>query len=164
MSAVEEGDAMRPSAVLFTLLLAASPIVGCTSTKLRPGTGDIAFRLRWSGPADLDLRVEDPNGHELSFIQRRCEGDGVLDIDCNATPEEICRQPIENIYWAPGRAPEGVYRYKAVFFNVHEDVSTADYELQVLLGDQVVERRSGLLTRESGETEVFEYHYRRASR
>jgi len=152
---------MRKGLALLVAWLAVTVTSGCASTRLQPGTGDIAFRLLWSGPADLDLRVEDPKGHGLSFIERECEGGGRLDIDCNAAPEEICRQPIENVYWPPGKAPAGVYRFKAVFFNAHEGVTAADYQLQVLLGERVVERHAGHLTRESGETEVFEYLFRR---
>jgi hypothetical protein len=152
-------------ALPFVLLAVSTMtgILGCASTRLQPGTGDIAFRLRWPGPADLDLRVEDPEGHDLSFIQRTCAGGGILDVDCNASPEEICRQPIENVYWPPGKAPEGVYRFLAVFFNAHEGVTAADYELQVLLGERVVERHTGHLTLEAGESEVFEFRFHRAS-
>ena len=88
----------------------------CASAGLEPGTGDVSFRLVWKGTADLDLYVQDPNGEELSFVQRQSGSGGLLDIDCNAGPERICKHPIENVYWPEGSAPEGLYRYRVEFF------------------------------------------------
>ena len=66
----------------------------------------------------------------------------MLDIDCNARREEICRHPIENVYWPPNEAPEGIYRYRVEFFRSLEEEGDVSYELEVRLGETVVERRS----------------------
>jgi hypothetical protein len=115
--------------------------------------------LLWTGPADLDLRVEDPAGHQLSFILRECAGGGVLDVDCNSSPQEICKRPIENIYWPPGRAPEGVYRAPVVFFNPHQGVTSADYSLQVLLGEVVVGQTVGTVSKKETGSEVVDHRF-----
>ena len=144
----------------FSFLLSAlmmTGALGCASTHLQPGTGDIAFRLIWSGTDDLDLHVEDPNGHQLYFLQRECEGGGILDIDCNASPEESCKRPIENVYWPEGEAPDGVYRYSAVLFNSSEAPKSVEFRLQVLVGKTVVHEESGRLTPSGRESETFEY-------
>ncbi|MCP4658831.1 MAG: hypothetical protein GY856_25755, partial [bacterium] len=47
-------------------ILAAILLASCATMK--PGIGDIAFRLRWQGSADLDLHVEDPDGGHVSFF------------------------------------------------------------------------------------------------
>lgn len=45
---------------------------------------DIAFRLEWSGPADLDLYVKEPAGIEISRHQLHSPSGGVHTGDCNA--------------------------------------------------------------------------------
>mgnify|MGYP001828390581 CR=1 FL=1 len=144
---------------LFVLLAVSTMpgLLGCASTRLQPGTGDIAFRLIWSGTDDLDLHVEDPKGHQLHFLQRECEGGGMLDIDCNAAPGEICRRPIENVFWPEGKAPAGVYRYAAVLFNASEGTVAVDYTLQVLLGETVAHEETGRLTPDDRASMTFEY-------
>lgn len=134
---------------------------GCASAAKVPGTGDVSFRLSWSGPADLDLHVEDPAGEELSFVKRWSESGGVLDIDCNSGPEDICRHPMENIYWPPGVAPEGRYRYRVEFFQSLEKVEDVTFELEVRCGETVVERRAGRLSTSEKVAGPFEYDFLR---
>ena len=148
---------MRTRLSVLLAALMVSGVLGCASTRLRPGTGDIALRLIWSGTDDLDLHVEDPKGHQLDFLRRECEGGGILDIDCNASPEEICNRPIENVYWPEGEAPDGAYRFSAVLFNASETTKSVDFRLQVLLGEAVVREETGCLTPDRRESEIFEY-------
>ena len=165
--------------------LAAALLVlgGCVSSAPVPGTGDVSFRLRWSGTEDLDLHVEDPSGEVLSFINRESGSGGLLDIDCNAGPEQLCRRPIENVYWPEGEAPEGLYRYRVEFFRaVAGDAAHTTYldgrevenrsregqravsesvafELEVRLGDRVVERQVGELTSDVRVAGPFTYEF-----
>ena len=41
---------------------------GCASADVRPGTGDLSFRLTWTGSADLDLYVRSPLGEQIYFL------------------------------------------------------------------------------------------------
>ena len=158
---------------------------GCASTpQLQPGTGDVSFRLVWEGIADLDLHVEDPDGSRLSFVQRQTDSGGLLDIDCNAGPEQLCKHPIENVYWPEGSAPEGIYRYRAELFRgIAGDASHSTYiegrevergasaeadgraellvpfTLEVRLGDEVVVRQTGVLSHESRIAGPYEYEF-----
>ena len=92
-----------------------------------------------------------------SIFCRECEGGGILDIDCNASPEEICKRPIENVYWPEGEAPDGVCRYSAVLFNSSEAPKSVEFRLQALVGKTVVHEESGRLTPNGRESETFEY-------
>jgi uncharacterized protein YfaP (DUF2135 family) len=139
-------------------LTAASTLLGCAFVKLQPGTGDIAFRLLWTGTADLDLYVQDPAGQRLSFANRRSDSGGVLDIDCNAGPKQLCRRPIENVYWPQGNAPPGRYLYSVHFLQAHDGKDIVHFEVQVLLGDTVVESRSEALAVDQ-EAGPYEFVY-----
>jgi len=134
------------STPLVSLVVVTSVFLSCASAGLKPGTGDIAFRLFWPGAADLDLYVRDPEGQRLSFANRKSDSGGILDIDCNATPGQICWKPIENVYWPQGNAPQGKYLYSVHFLQTHDGRETVRFTIQVLLGDTVVKSNSGTLT------------------
>lgn len=150
------------------LLLLAFLALGCASTAPRPGTGDVSFRLLWDGPADLDLHVDDPDGHhvgvlmpwhlvppeerdQLEAMKRSVgkddpEARGILDIDCNASPAQICDQPIENVYWPEGTAPRGVYRARVVLFQKLRSDEEVPFVLEVRQGDRVVRKVPGTVS------------------
>lgn len=111
----------------------------------RLGTGDISFRLLWSGSADLDLHVQSPLGEEISVDHRTAPSGAVLDRDCNATPETMCDQPVENVCWATGRAPEGRYEVSVQLFNLHDDTFPIPLTVQVLHGSRVVATYQSLI-------------------
>lgn len=182
---------MRISTLARTLglstlaVILAIPVTGCATTAPRPkpGTGDVAFRLRWDSElADLDLAVQEPGdgsdaGPWVSFVARRSEKGGFLDVDCNASPREVCRHPIENVFWPTGGAPEGRYRYRVRLFQflpVPVEVAEGEeppppsgppqtpvpFTVEVLEGKQVVERHRGEVT--TGDRDVeLEYTFRR---
>jgi hypothetical protein len=97
-----------------------------------PGTGELAFRLEWTGPADLDLHVRSPLGEEIWFSSKTSASGGALDRDCNATPETMCERPMENVFWATGGAPSGIYRYSVVIVNLHEATFPVTFKLRIL--------------------------------
>lgn len=140
------------------LLLAGLLLVlgACTSAGSRAGTGDVAFRLTWEGAADLDLQVEDPTGAKLTFLERRSDSGGILDVDCNSGTHRMCEQPIENVYWPDGTAPPGVYRVWVELFNPPPGVDSQEvaFTLEVLRGERVVERHDGVLVAVSAEERV----------
>jgi hypothetical protein len=136
-------------------LLAATLATGCASGGLRPGTGDISFRLTWSGRTDLDLYVLSPLGERVDFHFRKVESGGVLDVDCNARPDPtlapveesswLCPVPTENVYWPRGDAPEGRFKYWVVMADSEGLEPGHDYRLEVRLGRSVVKQHRGSL-------------------
>lgn len=139
--------------------LLALATAGCASlrTTPEPGTGDVAFRLRWEGPADLDLHVLDPAGDPVDFIRRSSPSGGVLDIDCNA--HQRCADPIENVFWPVGAAPDGTYEVWVQLFRVNDVQPPVAYVLEVLGGTEVVLRLPGELSEQLEEGERFRVLY-----
>lgn len=155
---------------------------GCATQALKPGTGDVSFRLHWQGEADLDLHVVAPDGEHVGVVvpgyqptpeeaaallrryraeqsgERVPEG-GVLDIDCNASPDRMCLRPIENAFWAPGTAPKGAYRFWALLFQRVEDGQAVDFVLEVRRGERIVETHRGRLANDRRESIQFEFSY-----
>lgn len=157
-----------PSRILHRVSLMVSVCLfslfaGCATT--RPGTGDISFRLLWDGSADLDLHAEDPYGRHVGthmnyvgmvdqaaidarnrqFVEyKRLDEElsdqpkGILDVDCNADTERMCKSPIENIFWPKGTAPRGSYEIWVHHFqNVMGD-GEVPYTLEIRRGERVV--------------------------
>ncbi len=163
--------------------------VGCASQGLKPGTGDISFRLHWEGDLDLDLHVVDPlDRHtgmtvfastgtpedQLSAIREalaaRIEAErnggpdappaGILDVDCNASPNQICVRPIENVFWPAGTAPHGRYAFWVHLFQPILETSgqrEVAFTLEVRRGDEVVELLRGVLNNDSRTSTTFEH-------
>lgn len=134
-----------PMLVLAAALLAGSSLA-CSSTstsRLRPGTGDVAFRLVWEGESDLDLFVADPAGSCAFFGHRQSELGGILDIDCNAASDRMCNQPVENVYWPTRTAPSGTYQFWIKPHVVLPAESPLSFEVQLLRGTEIVWRHSG---------------------
>lgn len=165
-----------PRLFSLTLLVLLSTLsllsAACLSTAPRPGTGDVAFRLRWeSDLADLDLSVQEPEGTWVNFMFRRSKAGGFLDVDCHASPRDICKHPVENVYWPTGQAPEGRYRFRVRLFQflpVPVEVAEGEgpppppeppadpvpFTVEVLEGRKVVERHQGSVSWESRNAEL----------
>lgn len=168
---------MRQLPMFVALLLLAA----CAS--LKPQTGDVSFRLRWDGKADLDLHVVDPGGghvglpflHAASRDSERYaalvkqmeetgrlpdgETKGILDIDCNSDLANLCVQPIENIFWAIGSAPRGDYQVWVELFQQAEGSGDVPYVLEIRRGETVAKRLSGFLGPGRKKSEVAAYTY-----
>lgn len=161
----------RSTCVLFILVLLAT---ACATTK--PGTGDISFRLRWDGSADLDLHVTDPAGRhigtemrigavDLEDARRQAEEqlrlreasadvpEGILDIDCNADPERMCKRPIENIFWPTGTAPRGTYTVWVHHFQNVTGDGPVPFTLEIRRGERVVRTIRGTVDRDAPTSE-----------
>lgn len=142
-----------PDRVLSVIVaVCLSVLTGCASTADRQpvqrqlGTGELTFRLAWTGRADLDLHVRSPLGEKIWFMGRTSESGGELDFDCNATPEAICEDPVENIYWVRGRAPDGEYEYRVQLVSPHADPIPVRFRVVVLEEGEIVETREGELS------------------
>ena len=77
-------------------------------------TGQVQISLAWDSYDDLDLHVLDPDNEEISFSNKRSRSGGMLDVDMNVGPSSL--RPVENIFWANGRAPRGKFRVKVVCY------------------------------------------------
>jgi hypothetical protein len=122
------GDLVSPPATTTT----AAP----TTTTIVLGTGDVQATLRWSGDADLDLHVIDPDGFEIFFENARSPSGGQLDVDmvpdCGSSGGNV-----ENVFWPEGGSVPGVYQA----FVYHYDsscASSASYELELKIDGVVV--------------------------
>ncbi len=136
---------------------------GCASMRHRPGTGDIAFRLYWQGEEDLDLHVQEPSGASISFLTRKTESGGELDVDCNSAPDRICWSPVENVFWPVGKAAEGDYTYWVEVFEHPNAQPQIPYTLQVLLGRKVVHTETGSLGVVARSSRKYHYRFERGA-
>ena len=125
---------MRAPVALLALAVSLS---GCTLHR-SAGTGDVAFRLAWNGHSDLDLFVQDPSGSCVFYFNRSSPAGGVLDVDCNATAESLCAEPVENVYWPVGSAPDGEYLFWAEVHSIIASEVPVPFQLQVLRGADIV--------------------------
>jgi hypothetical protein len=80
-------------------------------------SGDVQISLIWDGRHDLDLHCVDPDGETIYFNNRTSRSGGQLDVDSNAACEKDVRDnPVENIFWAKGGAPNGEYNVYVDFY------------------------------------------------
>jgi len=175
---------MRHLALNF-LLLSLVAGTGCSSLsplEKQAGTGDLSFRLKWAGDADLDLHVRQPDGEEIGFsassmrdvlygpqgvIRRRSPSEdtqprGLLDIDCNAAPTRMCRRPIENIYWPPTTAPEGVFAVWVKLYQPARGGGAVDYVLEIREGEEIRQVAPGSIEQIMGTSLPVSYQYQRS--
>lgn len=117
---------------------------------LGPGqTGTVQATLRWTGTADMDLHVLDPNGEEIYFGARNSSSGGALDLDKIPACGGADTGPhTENIFWEddapPGEYTVWVYDYSSC------DVAT-DYSLQVVVGGSTVVSETGTISESATE-------------
>src|SRR5690606_13395252 len=107
------------------------------------GTGDVRVTLTWNTRADLNLRVTDPSGAEISYAARQAASGGRLDVDANAGCAND--RPVENVFWPAGAAPRGTYQV-AVHYFADCGVVATPYEVAVFVNGTQVYRRPGTLS------------------
>jgi hypothetical protein len=108
---------------------------GVTETPVL-GTGDVQITLRWGNTADLDLRVIDPNGEEISFENPRSSSGGQLDHDANFPCDNAGSSPVENVFWPSGSAPKGQYTVRVHYFSQCQNEGTTSFQVTVLVDGQ----------------------------
>ncbi len=121
-----------PAAV--ALLVAA----GCKPQLPSAPPNDIAIRIEWTGPADLDLYVKEPGGTELSRHTTLSPTGAVYSGDCNATPQTMCASPLEMVYWPKRDAPAGAFQYRVLLVNNHLQTMPVAFKVFVLHGTKIV--------------------------
>lgn len=102
-------------------------------------TGDVQISLIWFNTNDLDLHCVDPSGFEIFWRpeNRRSRTGGELDVDRNANCKNLTAEPVENIYWPPGKAPQGKYQvYLNYFQRCPGAPDETSYKISVLHGGE----------------------------
>ncbi len=123
-----------------------------------PGqTGDIAFRLTWSGPQDVDLYVKEPSGETIYYGHSQSATGGKLDVDSNSGCQSQSPSPTENVFWPVGQAPHGTYEVWADLWSACSGSSTPAYTLRIFVGDTVVQTINGTIS--GGESQHVTYAY-----
>jgi hypothetical protein len=148
---------MRSTLVLLLFLL-----TGCASSGPKPGTGDISFRLLWTGQSDLDLYVTSPLDERIDFVRRSSRSGGLLDVDCNVQTvieTNLCSEPMENIFWPRGAAPEGEYRFWAVIADPHGLQEEDVFKVEVRKGRNVVKQEIGRIVDLRSEPPIWTVEY-----
>ena len=101
-----------------------------------PQAGPLAFRLTWSSSSDLDLRVVEPSGNEISWEAPASATGGALDRDL------VCAGGTETIAWN-GTAPRGTYTFFANFSGACGGPTTTTFTITVSQGNSIVATRTG---------------------
>ena len=99
-------------------------------------SGEVQITLIWNNSNDLDLHVICPSREEINFNHKRSQCNGSLDVDMNASGRQS-REPVENVFWPDGKAPNGQYR---VFVKHYENKGPRDptrFEVAVKYGGTV---------------------------
>ena len=123
-----------------------------------PGqTGALAFRLRWQGPQDIDLYVEEPNGEVIYYGNRTSSTGGELDVDANAGCSGPDPDPTENIFWPEGMAPAGTYHFWADLWSPCSSTDTPAITLYVIRDGVIVRTINTAIS--GGQSETYEYQY-----
>jgi uncharacterized protein YfaP (DUF2135 family) len=143
--------------VILVIGIAILVVVLSADSNEELGTGDVQVTLRWDGSADIDLEVVDPFGESIWFENPFSVSGGELDVDANAGCEEQARNPVENIFWPIGQAPEGPYEVYVYYFLECNSSGPTDYEVTVRVDGQVVDQIEGTLLFEDDEALVSSF-------
>ncbi|RLB40381.1 MAG: hypothetical protein DRH30_08510, partial [Deltaproteobacteria bacterium] len=123
-----------------------------------PGsTGDIAFRLRWDGPQDLDIHVIEPSGEEIYFGHTASATGGQLDVDSNAGCSGPDPHPTENVFWPVGQAPRGRYEFWAHLWSECSASPTPNFTFFVFEGSTVVQEIHGTISGVGSPHYTYDY-------
>jgi hypothetical protein len=107
--------------------------------------GDPQLSLMWNNINDLDLHCIEPGGAHIFYRNRRSEQTGgELDVDANADPLNRTNRPVENIYWRPGKAPQGTYEVYVHHYANHGAPDPTPYTLRIVANGRVREFRGSL--------------------
>lgn len=96
---------------------------------------DVRATLIWNNRNDLDLMARTPRGRHIYYFQKRDGAGGYLDIDRNVGGETT--EPVENIRWPRGMAPDGWYHISVWNYSHHErPAQDTPYLLELEVGGQ----------------------------
>lgn len=148
---------MKKSYILGLLvpiaLIACEPEPEPTIPGLVGQPGDPRFNLQFtnSSDVDLDLYVQIPNG-QIIYWGNSFASNGSLDVDCLCG---LCPNGgNENIFWDPGTAPSGTYKYWVEYFeSCSGSAASSSFTLRVIKNNQIVDTQTGSLSQ--GKSQVW---------
>jgi subtilisin family serine protease len=116
----------------------------CEPEPPSPSSGDVQVLLSWENYNDLDLICVDPFGDYIWFENKKVESLGQLEIDMNVEPQS--NNPVENIFWPDGQAPNGTYNVYVLYYKHHQNKATLEtsFEVKIKYGDEI-ENVSGVM-------------------
>jgi len=119
-------------------------------------TGDVQVLLSWNNYNDLDLACLDPKGDMVWFKNKTVPSGGQLQIDMNAE-DPYSKNPIENIYWPHGGAPNGTYEVYVWLYNQHEpNINATPYTITARHGG-ITDKFTGTIKKEDGRIRVCSF-------
>jgi len=121
-------------------------------------TGDVSFRLTWSGTQDLDLYVMEPNGEQICWGDPQSSTQGQVDVDSDHPCSNASSSPTENIFWPEGHAPHGTYIFWVDNYDSCSRSTTASFTLRVFEGETVVKTINGTVA-EDQQPEQYTHVY-----
>ncbi|MBK9480389.1 MAG: S8 family serine peptidase [Bacteroidetes bacterium] len=116
------------------LKVKSGDFANCVSTPETPSSGDVQILLNWDNINDLDLVCMDPNGEIVWFRNKSVSSGGKLEIDMNAGNTKS-NNPLENIFWPTGGAPEGTYRVAISYYKQYASVDATNFKATIKYGD-----------------------------
>jgi Ca-activated chloride channel family protein len=126
-------------------------------------SGDIRVSLLWNNRNDLDIHVVTPRQEEIFYAHAEDAFGGFLDVDMNVRGETT--KPVENVFWARGRAPQGQYRVFVQNYGYHETSrEPTTFQVEIKNGDEYSYFEGTVYGQgSSSDTEVCTFEYRGAS-
>ena len=106
-------------------------------TRAGARNGAVTVSLLWNDCNDLDLHVECPDGQTINFEHKLACG-GILDIDRNAHPNALTREPVENIVWTRQPEVRGSYTIHVHHYRQFDEATPSSaFELRLKRGSKV---------------------------
>jgi len=99
-------------------------------------SGEVQITLIWYNVNDLDLHVICPSGEEIDYQRKESRCGGELDVDMNAGGPDS-DEPVENVVWAEGAAPEGKYVVQVEHFADHGARDPTEFKVMVRYAGEV---------------------------
>jgi len=123
-------------------------------------TGDISFRLTWSGLPDLDLYVKEPSGEVIYWFHPQSATGGRLDASQgNQLCDTHSANPVETISWPPGAAPHGTYEvWAGMGLPCDNAIESASFTIKIYDGTALVKTITGTV-REDDVSPHYTYVY-----
>ncbi|MBA6151520.1 S8 family peptidase [Gelidibacter maritimus] len=132
--------------------------VDCTPS---PSSGDVQIKLNWNNYNDLDLICTDPYGEMIFYKNRMSSSGGQLEIDMNVEYPDS-KNPIENIFWETGSAPQGTYNIYIQYYKKQEpSIDETPYNIQVHYGKETKEYK-GVIKKEDKTIQIGSFTVRTA--
>jgi hypothetical protein len=111
------------------------------------GSGDVEVFLQWTGPADLDLWVTDPDDCVTYYGFEGCESGGDLVVDqipgCGSSTTAI---HVEQVFWPDGEAPSGNYVARAHAYYLCDPSFTTNWTMTIYVNGSLAHQVNGTFT------------------